>query len=157
MPNSYTPVLLLDTVDFDQVRAYIGLQLGANTGELKDLTARGDAFAGQAELQLMDMIEKKRVLLPTIPTFTQIVLNQSPAVTRDFTFLKNAATYYIAYLYAVGITSNVNTAVQVGEQQVDLGGIGAQWILMRDKALQDADNALKKLTNWSQWRKIVYP
>jgi hypothetical protein len=67
--------------------------------------------------------------------------------------------YRIAYLFAVGETSAVDTSVtkSAGPYSTtrDLGGIGAQWVNQREEALKDCDQALCSITGWRRWRVLV--
>ena len=145
---SYTPVILTSAADYDQVRTYIGI----TSADLSDDALVGEAFLGKAETFITDEIARQSA--NSVPGVAAILATTPPAVAKDKTYLKSAVICYIAHMFAVGMTSAVNTAVNDGSQGIDLGGIGSQWRDMRRVALEDCNSSLRSITNWKRWRKL---
>jgi hypothetical protein len=139
--------ILTSRADYQSVRDY----LGVTAIDLPDSAIESSGFLPAAEAFILN-----RLALQTgVPTLTQIMARTSPAVAADKAFLKAAVVYRIAYHFAVGETSAVDTAVSVGPINKDLGGIGAQWVNQREEALKDCDQSLGSITGFKRWRVLV--
>jgi uncharacterized protein YodC (DUF2158 family) len=139
--------ILTSRADYQSVRDY----LGVTDDDLPDSAIESSGFLPAAEAFILN-----RLALQTgVPTLTQIMATTSPAVASDKAFLKAAVVYRIAYHFAVGETSAVDTSVTVGPITKDLGGIGASWKDAREESLRDCDQALGSLTGFKRWRVLV--
>lgn len=138
--------ILTSRADYQAVRDY----LGVTSDDLPDSSIEGVGF-----LQASEAFITSRLAAQTgVPSLTQIMATTSPATAADKTFLKAAVVYRIAYLFAVGETSQVDTAVSIGPVNKDLGGIGAQWKDAREESLKDCDQALGSITGFTRWRTL---
>ncbi|MBA3829888.1 MAG: hypothetical protein H0X33_13190 [Taibaiella sp.] len=138
--------ILTSRADYDAVRDY----LGVTVNDLSDSAIEGSGFLPMSEA----FIISKLAVQTNCPTVVQIMAGTTPATSYDKTFLKAAIIYRIAYHFAIGETSAVDTAISVGSVTKDLGGIGAQWVNQREEALKDCDQALGSITGFKRWRTL---
>lgn len=127
--------------DFDAIRALLG---GVDKIFLTDPMLDSPAYVGMAELVIVSKINSQ--IANGVRTVSQIML--LPPSDLDFMALKSATVYYAAYLTTPGMTNLVNTSVSVGEQTVDLGGLGQSWVTMGQDLLSLCGYALTLLSNW---------
>ena len=127
--------------DFNAIRALIG---GVDEIFLSDAMLDSPAYVGMAELFIISKVNSQTA--NGVRTVSQILALQPDDL--DFKALKSATIYYTAYLTTPGMTNLVNTSVTVGEQSIDLGGLGQSWVTMGTDLLQLAAYALSFLANW---------
>lgn len=147
--------ILESTTDFDMVRSFEGVGLGADSSEFPDISIASDGLLNAAELLITARVDAKAAVNGS-PTVAQILAGTSPAVDADKGFLRAAVIYRVAYLFNVGGETNaVNTSETVGPQTEDLGGVGAQWQSQAERALEICDQMLTFITNWKVYRQLT--
>jgi len=142
--------ILTNKTDYQSVRDYLGI----TSNDLPDGAIESAGFLPVAEAFIIARLAAQSGYNTTVPTVTQIMASTTPATAADKTFLKAAVVYRIAYHFAVGETSAVDTSVSVGPITKDLGGIGTQWKDQREEALKDCDQALGSITGFKRWRTL---
>lgn len=142
--------ILTNRADYQAVRDY----LGVSDDDLPDGAIESSGFLPVAEAFIVSKLVAQPGYNSTMPTVTQIMAGDTPATPADKAFLKAAVVYQIAYRFAVGETSAVDTSVSVGPITKDLGGIGTQWKDQREEALKDCDQALGSITGFKRWRTL---
>jgi hypothetical protein len=127
--------------DFNAIRALLG---GIDPNFLTDPMLDSIAYVGMAELVIISKVNSQAQ--NGVRSVAQILA--LPPTDLDFIALKNACIYYTGYLTGPGMTNLVNTSISMGEQTVDLGGLGAQWVTMGQDLQMLAGYALSLLSNW---------
>lgn len=135
-------LILTTTDDYDAVRGY----LGVDENVISDTILASFVFIGVAEAIITKAIANQSA--SGVPSVSVILAQTSPATSADLIFLKAATAAYAAYLFTPSSPNAVNTSVTDGDQTIDLGGIGAQWIEQGEKALMQCEFYLTQLTNW---------
>lgn len=79
----------------------------------------------------------------------------APATAADKVNLRNAVKFLVAALFCNGATNAIDTSQTDRQQTKDRGGIGIQWVKQQKNAEEDCDRALKRLTNWSDYRTLL--
>jgi hypothetical protein len=150
----YTPVILVNgSADANMVRSYIGIaRNNPNNVSLSDADLFSDIYCGHAEIFVSQKVQAQSA--NGVPSITNIMAGTGGATANDRNELRAAVVAYICSLYEVGIKINVPTSVTEGRQTVDNGGIGDNWEVIRERALEDCAACLKRLTNWRPWPSI---
>jgi len=149
------PIILTDIDDYNQVRAYLGL----DPIDFTDDSIAGLLFLGAAELVIKKLVNAAAVITAGLsPTVAQIMDPAgplAPATEDDKTALRIATAIYIAFQFTPSSTNAINTSVTVGKQTVDRGGIGVQWQEQRGIAFSDVGMYLSLITGWPEQSQSV--
>jgi hypothetical protein len=140
--------ILTSTTDYDGVRSYLGVD---------NLTLPDAAITGITFLPIAEAVVKKNVAAQAVNgmrTVTQITA--LAADEPDKVFLKGAVAAYCAALFTPSSPNAVNTSDTLGEQTVDLGGIGTQWIEQGKVALQMFGFYLSQIENWVETTPTIF-
>jgi hypothetical protein len=149
------PQILTDPQEINSIRYSLGLEeIDFSNPAIQSLL-----FQGEAELDVLDAVDAMSAATNgAVPTVAQIMAEppQSPATARDKQRLKMAVANYIAYFFGPSATNAINTSVTVGKQTIDRGGIGAQWQLPMQIALDRVGKNLSKITGWPEQTQTIF-
>lgn len=132
--------------------------MGVDKRTLTDDAIQSLAFLQFAELMISRVVNDMAAAVAGVPTATQIMNTPSPlppAAATDVIALKAAVVYYIGWMFTPSEPNAVNTSVTLGEQTVDLGGIGTQWIQQGERNIDMTRQALQLITAWPKSRPTV--
>lgn len=153
---AYEPFILTELADYEEVRAYAGVNTGADSEDLPNDRIITNVYLFDAETFIEDQLALQAG--NGVKSAREIMSSSDEADDRNKVKLKAACVRRIVSQYAVAVTNAVDTSDSTSTltQSVtrDLGGVGLSWIQMREKANQDCDSALKGVTGWKQWREL---
>lgn len=134
-------ILTAEAGDYDAIRAILG---GIDPIFLSDAMLASIPYVPAAELVVIRKIQTQYI--NGVETWETIMAY--PDTNLDKIALKAAVIVWCAYLATPAMGNLVNTAISVGEQTLDLGGVG-NWQAMGDNYQEMCAQYLALITNWT--------
>jgi len=134
-------VLTAAAGDYNAIRALLG---GIDPIFLSDAMLDGLAYVPPAEAVMITQVNSQ--VANGVRTVSAILA--LPQTELDYIFFKSAIIAYVCYLTTPAMGNLVNTSIGLGEQNVDLGGVG-DWKSMGEGYKQMAGYYLTLLENWT--------
>lgn len=149
---AYTPFILTSTTDYELCRTFSGVEPGSTSGNLSDSQVLD--HLPSAEIFITNLVAKQASNgVASAATIMGISGSDS-----DKACLKAAVAWKVVSKFAIAVTNAVNTSetttLEDIEVTTDLGGVGSQWIQMRDRADQECDAALKQISGWKTYLEL---
>jgi hypothetical protein len=134
---------IITSADCDAIRS----RGGAQAQDLSDDDLISHAYVFEVERELYYQISKQAGV-------ASVATIMAKPYSPDAMNLKEAGIALLIAKFYDAATNALNTSVTTGDQNVDRGGIGAQWKDAKEESLKEAFRCLRRITGWQQWRTI---